>query len=377
MWDVIVVGAGPGGSLAAKRSAEQGFKTLMVEKKKFPRDKVCSGMIAGAWAIDTIAQEFGQISKEILVYPYLLSGQMFHVPGAEPKALKWRTLLAWRKDLDAWMNQKALEKGSEIWDDTKVVAVLAQNGNYTVRVEKENHTVNLETKYVVGADGAGSVVRKSLFPKLKVNYSIPIRECYEGVLDLDPHYLHWFFPHSSPRPRFNINFKGHFFLVEGSGIKNLRKEIAEVLSKYGVDPAKPPVWRDGCRVALLHSQLISGVFSPADGNAMLVGDAAGLLLPISFEGIGTALKSGQFAADAIYESVISGRNAAEIYSPKLNPMVSTINRLYFLDKALATEMDKGPDYLCDALRTAYEDALNIDNSDNLLEKVLTNGLAAK
>lgn len=359
MWDVIVVGAGPGGSLAAKRSAEQGFKTLMVEKKKLPRDKVCSGMIAGAWAKDTIEEEFGKIPKEVLVHPYLLYGQMFYVPGAEPKALNWRTLLAWRKDLDAWMNQKALEKGSEIWDDAKVVAVSAQNGNYTVRVEKENHTFNLETKYVVGADGAGSVVRKSLFPKLKVNYSIPIRECYEGSLGLDPHYLHWFFPNLSPRPRFNINFKGHYFLVEGSGIKHLRREIAEVLSKYGVDPAKPPVWKDGCRVALLHSQLISGVFSPADGNAMLVGDAAGLLLPISFEGIGTALKSGQFAADAIYESVISGRNAAEIYLPKLTPMVSTIKRLYFLDKALATETGKGPDCLCDALRTAYEDALNI------------------
>ena len=45
--DVTVVGAGPAGSAAAKRCAESGLETVLLEKKKLPREKVCSGMITG------------------------------------------------------------------------------------------------------------------------------------------------------------------------------------------------------------------------------------------------------------------------------------------------------------------------------------------
>jgi flavin-dependent dehydrogenase len=45
MWDVIIVGSGPSGAIAAKKCAEQNLKTLILEKKKLPREKVCTGMI--------------------------------------------------------------------------------------------------------------------------------------------------------------------------------------------------------------------------------------------------------------------------------------------------------------------------------------------
>jgi flavin-dependent dehydrogenase len=57
-WDVLVVGAGPGGALAAKRCAEDGFRTLLLEKKKMPRDKCCSGMVMGEWGQEILRQEF-------------------------------------------------------------------------------------------------------------------------------------------------------------------------------------------------------------------------------------------------------------------------------------------------------------------------------
>lgn len=45
MLDVIVVGAGPGGCAAAKNCAELGLKTMLLEKKKLPREKLCTGMV--------------------------------------------------------------------------------------------------------------------------------------------------------------------------------------------------------------------------------------------------------------------------------------------------------------------------------------------
>jgi flavin-dependent dehydrogenase len=357
VWDVIVAGAGPGGSLTAKKCAENGFRTLLLERKKLPRDKVCSGMIAGSWAQDIIKEEFGEIPQETLVSPFHLLGQMFHVPGAEPRSLAWHTLIGWRKDLDAWMNGKAREAGAEIWDGAGVVGVEQSERRCIVKANRSGQRLSLEAKYVVAADGAGSVVRKSIFPELKVRYSLPVRECYETPLNLEPQFFHWFFPKARPRPRFDITFKGNAFLVEGSGIKELRPEITDILHAKGCDPSLKPLWKDACRIPLLHRDLVDGNFLPASDNVLLTGDAAGLLLPISFEGIGTALKSGQAAADSILEASRSGRNAGGIYLRALRPMIDEIERLSELEKSLAQQADAGPEYFCEALKNAYEETL--------------------
>ncbi len=357
MWDVVVVGAGPGGSLAAKKCVEQGFKTLIIEKKKLPRDKVCSGMVAGPWATDVIQMEFGDIPQEILAPPRYLSGQMFHVPEIPAQTLEWRTLISWRKDLDFWLTRKALEKRAVLWDGVRVMGVSPGDGQCTLRLQKGRKQQDITSNYVVGADGAGSVVRKSLFPELDVKYSIPFRECYDIPLDLDHRYLHWFFPRSLPRPRFNVNFKGDAVLVEGSGLKELRREVSAVLAPYGWDPDRKALWRDGCMAPQLHNKLISNRFHPARGNALLVGDAAGLLFPITFEGIGAALKSAQIAVDAIFEASASGLEATPIYLRKLKPVIDQIQRFCLVESGFEKAASSGPENLCKALVAGYEATL--------------------
>ena len=118
-----MVGAGPGGAVAAKRCAEEGFRTLVLERRALPRDKVCSGMVMGPWAQEIIRDHFGAIPPEVLVPPRVLQGHRFHVPGAQPEVLEWETPLAWRKDLDAWVIQKAEEAGVEIRDRARVMRI--------------------------------------------------------------------------------------------------------------------------------------------------------------------------------------------------------------------------------------------------------------
>jgi flavin-dependent dehydrogenase len=359
MYDVIVVGGGPGGSVAAKKCTQSGFKTLLLERKRLPRDKVCSGMVMGPWAQDIIQQEFGEIPKEVLVDPYHLSGHMIHVPGVQPHLFTRKTPLAWRKDLDSWMIQNARREGVEIWDDAKVVNVSQERDECTVILVKGKKQQELSAHYVIGADGASSVVRKSLFPRLRVRFSTPIRECYKGSLDLERDYFHWFFPRSLPRPRFCVNHKGDVFLIEGSGIKELRSEINHILKDYGLNPGSQPLWKDGCIEPLLHEELVSGHFSPATGNILLVGDAAGFLFPITFEGIGSALKSGLIAANAIAKGSDQGVAAAEIYLHEVTPVLKVINNLYSLSEGLKQESDKGPAVLAEGLQEAYEETLNV------------------
>ena len=358
-FDVIVVGAGPGGAAAAKGCADRGLKTLLIEKKELPRDKVCSGMIMGQWALKMIRETFGDIPPSVLTDPPLLSGHRFYVGPDKTEELKWPTALSWRKDLDFWMVREAVKSGVQLRDGVRVARITLLNGRCRITLGKGKTTEELDARFVIGADGAASVVRRSIFPELKVRFSGPLRECYEGALDLDKDFFHWFFPNSLPRPRFNVNHKNDVFLIEGSGLRELDKEIKEALSPYGFHPESQPLWKDGCAIALLHDDLLSGVFQPARGNVLLIGDAAGLILPITFEGIGSALKSGILAAEAIIKGFENEKEVGPSYVKSLEPILETIGRLLKVQDALKTALNGGPDFLAKALKDAYRKTLTI------------------
>lgn len=362
MYDVIVVGAGPGGIVAVQKCAQQGFRTLLVERKRLPRDKVCSGMVMGPWANDIIQKEFGEIPKEVLVSPYYLSGHLIHVPGVSPRTIEWKTPLAWRKELDFWMVRKAQEAGVEIWDGAKVIEVSQKGGACAVTMIQGKTSRELASRFVIGADGAASAVRKSLFPRLKVQYVAPVRECYEGLLDLEKDYFHWFFPKFRSRPRFGLNHKGDCFLIEGSGIKELRTEILQILAKYGFNPRSKALWKDGCLIPRLHAALVSGAFLPARDNILLIGDAAGLLFPITFEGIGTALKSGLLAADSIIEAAPSRKTAAGIYLQRLTSILKVIKYLHALSEKIENFSGNTADEIAWSLKNAYAGTLFLNSA---------------
>ena len=359
MYDVIVVGAGPGGSVAAKKCAQNGFRTLLLEKKRLPREKVCTGMIMGVWAHSIVEQEFGDVPPDVLVDPHYLSGHMLHFPGVEPQVIEWQTPIAWRRDLDFWMNKRAEEVGVEIWDRTRFLGVTQAEGQCRVRVKIDKEEQELGARFVIGADGATSRVRKSIFPTLKVPYMGPMRECYEGSVDLERDYFHWFFPKSRPHQRFDIIHKGDVFLVEGSGIGDLREEINQTLINGGFDPSARPMWKDVCLEPMLHGALISGSFSPALGNVLLIGDAASLILPITYEGIGPALQSGLLAAAAISEATEEGTQAADTYLRELESMLDVLKGLYSLSKELGRKAEEGVQPLSKTMRDSYEETLKI------------------
>jgi len=124
-------------------------------------------------------------------------------------------------------------------------------------------------------------------------------------------------------------------------LKQTARQIHDLLAKgFRFEPGRRPLWRDLCVEPLLYHELFSGSFSPARGNALLVGDAAGLLLPISGEGIGMALKSGLLAATRVVEA--SGRNeeAGDLYIDSLKEILSEMEELYLCAKSILEKRDK-------------------------------------
>ncbi len=350
-FDVLIIGGGPAGSAAAKKCAEGGLKALILERKKLPREKPCTGMIMKPWGQSIIPQEFGEIPNEVLVDPCYLSGYILYMPGVEPRRLVVRTPLTWRIDLDGWLSRKAREKGAELWDEAKAIAVTEEAGGYSIVVEKEGKR-KLSAKFVIGADGGNSLVRRTLFPRLRQRTVATYRECYRGRLGLERDWTHWFHPLHRLSPRFDIIHKGDFFLLEGSSIRQFREEINRILIPYGFDPSQKPIWKDGCLNRMFYDELLSGSFIPGRGNVLLVGDAAGLGTPFS-DGIGAALESGLCAASSVIRAIGEGKEAIDIYAAGLEPLIAWFRKLHSLVEGFTEEAAKGPQAAMDALMEVW------------------------
>lgn len=362
MPDVIVVGAGPAGSAAAKRCAEYGLDTLILEKRRLPRDKVCSGMVMGPVAHTLIKQEFGDIPETVLSQPSHLNGYIFHTPGVGSQKLDNFTLLTWRRNLDYWMTGKAQAKGARIWPGARVTGLMQKEPGFLVMVEKDKEEHEIEARFVIGADGAASIVRRALFPQLEVTYSQVYQECYQGELDLDRGYFHWFYPLEYSPALFTAHQKDNLIVVDFGGRTGMSKQLTSwaknfLAKNHHFDISQKPVWRGGCLIPSMFGDLISHTFLPAKGNALLAGEAGGFVLPISGEGIGTCLRSGLSAAEAIIRAIKSGAAADSIYLNEVGVIISTFAEILPWFKRIVAETKGGGNSLPQVLAQAYGDTL--------------------
>jgi flavin-dependent dehydrogenase len=109
----------------------------------------------------------------------------------------------------------------------------------------------------------------------------------------------------------------------------------------------------------MHRELFSGAFTPAKGNVLLVGNAAGLVKPVTGEGIGMAIKSGLLAADAIIKAADTGKEAKFFYLESLRDIIATLEKMYPPPGKLREEASKGGEYLLEAYRKVYAKSFGI------------------
>ena len=363
-FDVAVVGGGPGGSAAAKRCAEHGLKTILLEKRKLPRNKVCTGMIMSDMAQTLIRKEFGNPPEEVLTTPPYLLGFKFRAPGVRTLTLQRRMPFAWRSDFDYWLNQVVKGVGVELRDKTKVTSIVEHDGSYILSLEQDGEAQLLKTKFLIGADGTLSVVRKALFPNVPMRYQLNLRLCYQGALVLEPEYVHYFY--LPDLTGFDVNFKGDVFLLEitprptqGDGADIVRQAEAWLAREYGFVPGSIPLWRDGCYEPAMSRRPFTEPFPLAEHNALLVGNAAGLNIPMTGEGIGIAIKSGFMAADAVFNASEKDEKAADFYLAICQEMLSTLEGMYPPPGMMRDSARKGMDSFLEATKEVYSSSMTI------------------
>jgi len=359
MFDVVVVGAGPGGSMAAKKCADHGLKVLVLERWKLPRDKHCSGLIMKPWCENIIREELGEeIPRRVLASPYWLKGYMLHLPGVEPQKVEVRQGYARRRDLDYWLSQKAKDKGAEIWEEAKVIGVSESDDGCRVQLIKAGERQELKSRFVIGADGANSIVRKSIFPGLSLRLVPSYREEFRGQLDIEKDYYHWLHPTGHVRPRFQGNNKGDdVFVLETTVKRDHWPDMTRILLDYGFDPKQKPFYKLGCLMPVFYTELLSGSFVPVKGNIFLVGDAAGLNSHFGPDGIGAAMKSGISAVTSIIKASRTGKSAADIYLRELEPIIAKFKAIVAqLQRIEARAEYGGPKAAAEALRQGWEES---------------------
>ena len=328
MYDIVVVGAGPSGIAAAKRCAENGFDTLLLEKFQMPRRKVCDGTMApGAQAL--VKQEYGDIPESVRCDPPSVKGLVFYTPTPVP--YHYVSPWVWRKNLDHWMCKIAKDKGVEVWELALFTGLRKTRKGYTLYIEHEGAKKRVETRYVVGADGAVSRVRRSIFPNKEFTFLQQGHERYVGELDLDRDWYHEFLhPEADGMGLYSVYNKEDKFVIGYAAIMGRLDElIAEshvYLQQYGFDPTLEPVWSGRCFEPIFPDLLGSRKFRPAKDDVLLVGDAGGLMMPISMEGIGPGISSGLKAANAIARAAKTNKPAGELYLEELEPMIDLFDK---------------------------------------------------
>ena len=298
MYDLIVVGAGPAGSSAARRAAQQGLNTLLIEKERVPRHKLCGG------AITSKVLTLLDFKLPDTVVERTVNSTRIHVGQDNYPFETTRTLaiLTSRTSFDAFLTEKALEAGSEVADANPVLKVETDPSNVEVTTKNGRY----RSKLVIGADGitgptARSTHLHSRWTPPQIAYAIESEVIVgeRAVLDFvgANHYFDLYFGVSPAG--YGWVFPKNDHLTVGIGCRLSKLGDARLL--FETFTKTIPFLKD-YKIPYPKAHLVplgGAARVPIAGNrVMLAGDSAGFAEPFLGEGIYFAILSGQIAAKA-------------------------------------------------------------------------------
>ena len=316
--EIIVVGAGPSGSAAAIALTQKGHDVLLLDRQEFPRDKTCGdGIPAGAIEVlyslgmeEKIREaNFYPVNKLLLSSPrgYVLHADLTKgVTGADSYVVP-------RKQFDALIQEHAVDSGAE-FKKAQVKETLIEDGKVVgVRARLNGADEDIRAKVVIGADGVTSVVARKLRPEKHADghRAIALRTyitdievlpnevefyLYKGIL---PGYA-WIFPTGEGTANLGLGMRLDKF-------RNIDKSLEDMVDIFLEMPEiKKRLKRGGELNDTATWQLNFGSqdMQRAYDGALLIGDAAGLINPLTGGGIHNGLVSALRAAEVINQAFL-------------------------------------------------------------------------
>jgi geranylgeranyl reductase family protein len=307
-FDVAVVGAGPAGATTAYRLSRAHARVLLIDKIRFPRDKPCGGGLTMRavrqlpFSVEPVVEERITRARCRLKYGSVI----------ERTSDRVLCLMTQRRRLDAFLVEQAAEAGATFRDGVRVEVESDR------RIRVDGTPVDVDA--IVGADGANGTTAKTLglgggiVNGVALEGNLPYERLphddWRGMLVLElatlPGGYGWIFPKGD---HVNVGVGGW-----GSEGPRLRDHLRVLCDQYGIRLEELASLR-GHRLPMRRPET-----RLARGRAMLVGDAAGVLDPVSGDGIYEALVTARLAAEHILADDV------EAYDPavraRLDPLAS-------------------------------------------------------
>lgn len=335
-FDVGVVGGGPAGATAAWLLARQGFRVLLVERARMPRPKPCGDGVSpaavamldrlGLLSERELAQQFHPVARVRFVADAASAcgGARFNPRRGDGSPVPG--YVAPRRDFDRMLFERAAGGVATVSVGDPVQHLELEPEGALLRARSGR---TWRCRYVVGADGAHSAVRKALgLPSPpERRRAVAIRTYVQGAVHLDAGRLEvfkppalqrgyaWIFPTGPQSANVGIGFRTDALRRSGGSLRStLQAFLQSTPSLAGAEIAGPtqgwplPL---GAPVLRLHGSC-----------AVLCGDAGSMVDPLSGEGIYHAIRSAEIAA-GVLGAALRGRGGLGAYSRRVHAEFST------------------------------------------------------
>ena len=372
-WDLVVVGAGPAGASTAlgALTEDPSLRVLLLDRSDFPRDKSCGDGIA-PHVLDALA-EVGA-AEVVAGWAPLRDLELAHGDVVVAGPMRREVHVVPRQVFDARLVERAVAAG----------AVLRRHRVTSVEVDSTGPVVSGEVRgaVVVGADGAHSLVRQALLGTRREPRAIAIRG-YAPVTDAirgrqvirygdrrQPSYA-WAFDRGDGLA--NVGY-GELLPGEASGAPPSRRLLLEQLEELVPGAASTGTdWRGH------HLPLSGWRWDQPDGPVLLVGDAAGLVNPMTGEGIYYAVATGIAAGRTAARAVALGR--PEAAGARHRTVVRTLLGSHLRHTWVASRLSRSPRVVDAGIRAAghdrhvFDTLVEIGLGDGRIDTRLAAGLA--
>jgi geranylgeranyl reductase family protein len=330
--DVLVVGGGPSGSACAYWLASAGHDVVLVEKKRYPREKTCGDGLTPR-SVRQI-EDMG-LGEELAGAGHRFTGLRSHGFG-KTLELTWPShptlpgygYVITRKDLDALVAERAAKAGADVRDGTEAIEPLTESGlvrgaKVTVK-GSSGAPVEIRSRYTVVADGANSRFGRSLGTARNRDYPLgmairgywtsprhdePWIDSWLDIRDRAGNVLPgygWIFPVGDGRINVGVGLLSTFNQWKAVNTTHLLESFAEYAPEsWDIRPETSCGPATGGRLPMGLS------VGPRTGPTWIVcGDAGGTINPFNGEGIAYAYESGRYAADAVDLALRTGDGMA-------------------------------------------------------------------
>ncbi|MBU1853385.1 MAG: NAD(P)/FAD-dependent oxidoreductase [Candidatus Omnitrophica bacterium] len=312
-WDVIVIGAGPAGSTASRIIAEAGIDVLMIEKDKEPGlHNPCAGGMPYA-----LAQKLGLDSRIIEKEIY---GCVLHFNSYEKRLYRRYPLFVtvYRKVFDRFLADQAVTAGASLFLSTRVYDVKMRHTAIEVFIEDltTERKIQVNSKLVVFADGVNTLAMRTFgvgFKKrpdntcLALTYELDCQNNFSDMVEIFfnsydiPWGYYWIFP---KKDRLNVGVGCTCSKVK----RNLKVCLEEFIKNHHLLRHRKKMRFTAGLIPISLARRTSC------DSCFIVGDAAGMVNPLTGGGLVYAVKSGELAASTCIETLKQGKDRVRVFS---------------------------------------------------------------